>query len=428
MSHKILRLTVPLALLGVVGPAATAMAADQGEQPPALAVTQGPADKTSVTVVRPGADGKVTPVSTGQLRLKNLDASGRGVLTPGPSLRSGASGAQQLRPGDVIAAPAAPGTPHGALVKVNEVHTGADGSVDVRTVPADLTELLGDARADLNVPLTRDDIKVRPLGAGTTVRTGPQQTGSGNGLHFDVDVPLPSAITPTQGHSAPLSAGVDFAPELKFSYERAHWYGVAPSKALIGLAGDYTYGVKVHAQTGGAYESGHKPLHIPAAEVNVDKTVWLGPVPIVLNLKVDYFYEVSADGKVSLDAEQHTQGRLEVGARYDKSEGWRALTSPRPTSTATPPQVSGSATAKSGIGAHTEMGLYGSVGVAADTEPYLKAKAATQDSRTQWSLDAGLDVTGSFFAKLKLFGTPVVDQKWPLPPLNWQWKVAGSDT
>lgn len=427
-------LLVPLLVTGIAVPLSAIPAAAAGpgpadRNPPALTAADGPADKDAVTVVRGGADGPATAVPVGDTRLTGYDeAGGHAVLSAGKAANGGASAAQ-LRPGDVIASPATPVAPHGALVKVVATRTAADGSVAVDTAPADLVDALGDAKADLRTPLTAADLKVKPLTKGGKATAG--QAG-GQGIRLDVDVPMPDGVKPTQGNSSALSASMELHPEMLFSYERAHWYGYAPSKAEIGMAADYGAGVKLHAEGSASYDTGHKPLHIPAAEVDVDKTVWLGPVPIVLNLKVDYFYDVSADGKITVDAEQRTDGRLEVGARYDADKGWSALTSPEPTTQGTPARIQGAATAKAGIGSHARLGLYGSVGVEADAMPYLKATATgfaegtpPKDVKTDWGLYAGLELNGSFFARLRIFGVKVIDHSWAFPELRYERKLAG---
>ncbi|ARZ71827.1 hypothetical protein SMD11_6251 [Streptomyces albireticuli] len=445
-------LLIPLLLAGVAAPlAAFPAAADPGgsghQAPPVVGAGDGPADKEAVSVVRPGADGKVTQVPVGGARLTGYDATGGHAVLTGARASDGAgSGAgtpAQLRVGDVIASPVTAVTPHGALVKVTATHPGAGGSVTVDTAPADLTEALGDAKADVRTPLTAADLKTKPLTQGGHVSTGPSD---GQGIRLDVDVPVPPGVKPTAGHSSALSGHLDLKPEMLFSYERAHWYSVQPSKAEIGLSADYTYEVKAHAEGSASYDTGRKPLRIPAAEVDVDKTVWLGPVPIVLTMKVDYFYDVSADGKISVDAEQRSTGRLEAGARYDADKGWSALSGPEPATTGTPARVEGSATAKAGIGTHAQLGLYGSVGVAADFMPYLKATAhgvagdgsapktgaakadAPQGVNGDWAVYAGADLTGSFFAKLAVFGVKVLDHTWEFPKVTYEHKLAGSDS
>ncbi|MFJ4189275.1 hypothetical protein [Kitasatospora sp. NPDC089509] len=419
-SRRLRLLCLPLTVASVLVPVTGAVAA-AGGSPPQLRAGGPPSDPESVTVLRPGADGAVTPLAGPHLRLVHLQADGRAQLTGG----NGGNGPQdtgQVRAGDVIASPASGATPHGALVKVTGVHPGTDGTVTVDTRPADLVDALGDASADLTVPLTAADLSVRPAPGGK-VNTAPGSGGS-TGVRFDVDVPMPSGVTPTDGHSSALTAHLRFDPRLLFSYQRAHWYGAAPSKAEIGLTGDYDQSIELHAQGTAAYSSGHRPLHIPVAEVNVDKTVWLGPVPIVLTLKVDYFYDVSADGKITVDAEEHSQGQLRVGAHYDANGGWSALTSPDPTSRGSSSRITGSATAKAGVGSHVALGLYGSVGVTADTEPYLKATAKGEDAQADWALYGGLDITGSFFADLRVFGTKVLDKTWTLPPFHREWQLA----
>ncbi|MFK0295431.1 hypothetical protein ACIQU6_33855 [Streptomyces sp. NPDC090442] len=424
---------IPVLLAGVAVPAAALpAAADSGPGAvPVLTAGNGPADKNAVVAVRPTANGQVTPVQIGDARLTDYDAGGGHALLSGRSA-NGLQNAGELKAGDVIASPATAAVPHGALVRVVAVHPQAGGAVRLDTTRANLTELLGDAKADLRTPLTAADLKAKSLAKGGHASVG---ESNGRGIRIDVNVPMPSGVTPTQGHASALSGWLELRPELLFAYERAHWYSVAPSKAKIGFASDYNYGFAAHAEGSASYDTGHRPLHIPAAEVDVNKTVWLGPVPIVLNLKVDYFYDISANGKITIDAEQRTDGRLEVGGVYDANRGWTALSGPDPVSTGTAARIEGSATAKSGVGTHTQVGLYGSVGVTADFMPYLKADAhgftgseQPQGSEADWALYAGTDLTGTFFAKLNVFGTKVLDKSWNFPAVNFERKLAGSDS
>lgn len=432
-------LLLPVLLAGVAVPLAALPASASadtggGQTPPSLSLGAGPSDKQSVTVVRPSTDGKAGQVQVGDARLTKYDA-GHAELSSGGG--NGAKGSPaDLRAGDVIAGPATPVTPQGVLLKVVAVHPQAGGSVSVDTAQATLADALGDGKADLRVPLTAADLKATSPGGGGKVSEG---QSNGQGIRFDVDVPMPSGVKPTAGHSSALKGHLDLKPEMLFSYERAHWYSVQPSKATIGMAADYDYGFAAHAEGTASYDTGHKPLHIPAAEVDVNKTVWLGPVPIVLNLKVNYFYDISADGKVTLDAEQNTKGHLEVGATYDKDRGWSALSGPEPTTTGTQTRIEGSATVKGGVGTHAELGLYGSVGVGADVMPYLKATVHgtagdtknvkdiknVNDAKGDWALYGGGELTGSFFARLDIFGTKVLDKTWDFPKVSYEHKLAG---
>ncbi|MGI5341851.1 hypothetical protein ACQEVS_32830 [Streptomyces sp. CA-181903] len=444
MKHPRPLLLLPALLAGAVIPLAALPAAAEtggtggGQAPPALSLGGGPSDKQAVTAVRPSTDGTNRQVPVGDARLTTY-SPGHAVLAPGGN--GGLKGSPtDLAVGDVIAAPATPAAPQGALVKVTAVRSRTGGTVSVDTTPATLADALGDGKADVRVPLTAADLKVQPPA------NGGKATG-GQGLRFDVDVPLPEGVKPTAGHSAALTGHLDLKPEMLFSYERSHWYSPQPSKAAIGVSGDYSYGFAAHAEGTASYDTGHKPLHIPAAEVNVDKTVWVGPVPIVLTLKVNYFYDISADGKITLDAEQNTKGRLEAGASYDAGHGWSALSGPEPTTTGRPARVAGSGTLKGGVGTHAELGLYGSIGVTADAVPYLKATAhgsaggpqgegtggadtapaptPTGTPTGDWALYGGGELTGSFFAKLNVFGTKVFDKTWEFPKVSYEHRLAG---
>ncbi|WP_123678137.1 hypothetical protein [Couchioplanes caeruleus] len=258
---------------------------------------------------------------------------------------------------------------------------------------------------------------------------GKERHNVGSEIKLDLDVPVGElGFTGTEQGGPTLSGWVRLQPQVIFNYERAHWYSVAPSAAAIGIGGAYDYGWKVHAGLAGTVDTGRKPLRLPFAEVHVHTTLLVGGFPVVVDADLTYFYQVSASGKITVDAEQKTTGELSLGVRYRKGEGWSQL--PLATSHVTPGrklEINGAAEAKATIGAQFDVALYGSVGAGLEWAPYLRADAAAgTTTEPRWGVYAGFEAKGRLFAQLKILGITLLEKRLELPPLRKEWQIAGS--
>jgi len=434
---------------------------------------------TAATVGRAdGAGGVRNVTGKKEVRLASYNAkTGKATLT------ANGSGKPAVKAGDVIASGRTKQLPHGALVKVTDATPDSGGAVTV--APATLPELLGDATINSATPVSPSGISVKPLIKGVSAavtKTGavspsttvtpssppsgepkpglvpppgaksvggtalppadriapaPLPTGSADGRHavggelaLDLDIPLAEhGFRGTKQGGPTLSGWVHFQPQVIFSYKRDHALSLAPSEASIGIGGAYDYGWKVHASLPGKVDTGRQPLRLPFAEVHVHTTLFVAGFPIVIDADLTYFYQVSASGQVSIDTEQKTTGEVSLGARYRKATGWERL----PVATAATTvgkqlRITGTATAKATIGAELKVALYGTVGAELEWAPYLRADVdaeAIPKQRLDWALYAGFDLQGSLFVQLKIFGIPIFEKSFPVPPLNLQWQVAG---
>ncbi|MEV6596216.1 hypothetical protein AB0M36_05030 [Actinoplanes sp. NPDC051346] len=529
-------ITVGLVIAPADQPATVAVAAAPAGRPAAAATV----DDTSgtVTIARPGANGKVERVEGEPLKLASYDPrAGKARLVGAAEQgRKPRAGQPAVRKGDVIASGRSSALPQGALVKVTDARTDAAGRVSV--APATLPDLLGDQKIATSTPVPTTDVTVKPLSKGVTTRieqiaggaprpaepalspttpsspattpvspsspSGPPVTPSspsdeppvgspaipdespssatppptapptrpsssapapttssetaaldgatllppaaiapaplaaaggkerhnvGSEIKLDLEVPVGElGFTGTEQGGPTLSGWVHLQPQVIFNYERAHWYSIAPSAAAIGIGGAYDYGWKVHAGLAGTVDTGRKPLRLPFAEVHVHTTLLVAGFPVVVDADLTYFYQVSASGKITVDAEQKTAGELSLGVRYRKGEGWSRL--PLATSTVTPgakPAINGTAEAKATIGAQFDVALYGSVGAGLEWAPYLRADAAAGTSTDpRWGLYAGFEAKGQLFAQLKILGIKLLDKRLDLPPLRKEWQIAGS--
>ncbi|WP_329490329.1 hypothetical protein OG618_28095 [Kitasatospora sp. NBC_01246] len=425
-----------------------------------VAAAQPGAQQAAVGV--PGADGTAVSPAARNLQLTAYDpAAGTAVLaaagpsapsagpsaspsagsSAGPSASPSASpfaspspgstaAVEAVRPGQLIASPPTAAAPQGALVAVTAVRSASGGSVSLATRPATLTELLGGAEADGKVAVDPQAIKVTPLVKdvkATASRENGATTADASGtLEVDVKAPIPLP----EGLSADASGSLQLHPAVHFAY---HGAGVgSPRTASIG------FDLGAHAQwkvTGDfARDTGAAPIRVPFAKLQASPVITVAGLPVVVNLGLTCYLEVSADGQVHLEAEQEVTGTWAVHADYAGGRGWTSSTDAADTKVSpVHVRLTGKAAARAALGAEVSVGLYDTVGVEATVAPYLRARAdgsLTVDvpggaPRLQgsWALLGGVDLNGALLAHLKVFGTPIIEGKLPLPPFHREWPL-----
>ncbi|MEU8031553.1 hypothetical protein AB0C13_23410 [Streptomyces sp. NPDC049099] len=377
----------------------------------------------------------------------------RAVLSDKPAHRGSSQGSPSSTPspapsggphkaavGDVIASAPAPGAPHGLLAKVTKVVGEKDGGTEVQTEPATLNALLGDETAKGEVPVdpssfTVDkllpDVKVSWAKAGD-VHVGPKgATVPLGSLRLDVSAGIPAAQGAPVSATASVNGFVQVAPQVDFTYGGAGT-DAPPGSAYLGVSGDWTSGWAVKGRA--AMTTG-TPLRIPFAKLHADPVLQVGPVPVVVNLDLTCYFQISGDGKVTVDVEQKLKGDFKAGGTFGLAKGWTPVSSSNMTSTPVRASVTTAGTVKTALGAEASVGLYGAVGVTADLAPYLRGEAsgtvtASSDgggakAEGAWAVYGGVDLSGTLRFQLSVFGTPVIQRSIPLGALNREWKLAG---
>ncbi|MFJ3309196.1 hypothetical protein ACIPSA_40360 [Streptomyces sp. NPDC086549] len=364
-------------------------------------------------------------------------ASSSSASSPSPS----ASAAQhEAAVGDVIASAPAPGAPDGLLAKVTKVIGETDRGTEVQTEPATLNALLGDDTAKGTVPVDPasfdvdkllPDVKVSWSRAGD-VHVGPKgATVPLGSLRLDVSAEVPTAEGAPVSAAASVSGFVQVAPQVDFRYG-GEGTDAAPGSAYLGVSGDWTSGWAVK---GRAAASTTTPLRIPFAKLHADPVLQVGPVPVVVNLDLTCYFQISADGKVTVDVEQSLKGDFKAGGTFGAGKGWTPVSASDMTSTPVRTSVTTAGNVKTALGAEASVGLYGTVGVTADLAPYLRGEASgtvqassdTTGAKTTgtWGLYGGVDLSGTLRLQLSVFGTPVLQRSIPLGVLHREWQLAG---
>ncbi|GGU63060.1 hypothetical protein GCM10010211_30000 [Streptomyces albospinus] len=349
--------------------------------------------------------------------------------------------------GDVIASAPAPGAPRGVLAKVTRVVGRTGHGTEVATAPATLDALLGDATAHGTVPVDPSSVTVEPLAPKVKVswarngglRFGPHGAKLPLGtLRLDVGAALPTPPGGPVSAEASAAGYVQLTPEVDFSYEGSKdskggkgSKGGGVGGASLTLAGDWSSQWELKGRAAASTEA--KPLRVPFAKLHADPVVQVGPVPVVVNLDLTCYLQIDADGKAAVDVKQDLKGDFAVGGSYRQASGWAPIAEARMHSTPVRATVAAAGKVKAGLGAEAGIGLYGSLGVTATVAPYLRADVAgsataatdgTASATGRWSAFGGVDLSGALRAHLDIFGTPVLERRVPLGPLNREWKLA----
>ncbi|MGP8297259.1 hypothetical protein ACTPOK_04725 [Streptomyces inhibens] len=444
------RIAVPAAAVGVLIPAALGTHAllsdsDGAGTSPAGIRAAGSASPDTVpdgsdpaagpeggAVVAKPSDAPVGDHRSVSVRLSSYDAhSKRAVLKP--------SAGKTVRTGDVVAAAPSRQAPSGALFKVGKVTGSRGGEVRVNTVPATLSELLGEQKVDQRAALRTGELTVKPLSPGVTVRNpstgGPAEPSDGASTPSDGASapagdgqgevsPSPSAsasasgamrtqLTHTGTRVAHTSARGALTPgaakaltTLRLGVNVPLPKGVeATGKSPARLSGDVMFrpelifqyekrgGLNLLPQRaaiglGGSYAYGWQvhgkvrgtadtgQVAVPLAAVTGRHVFWVGPVPVVVSTEVTFTYRFTAGGRIVLDADQRTSGAFAVGAQYDRAHGWQPLHKAQQQTKGAAPRVEGAATATARVGVQAQVFLYDTAGVGGDLSVHLTGRAA----------------------------------------------------
>ncbi|MER7691478.1 hypothetical protein [Streptomyces sp. NPDC097610] len=439
------------------GTSATATA--NSDQP--LAVAAAPAAAaTSTAVARPGTAGRKAHKTS--LKVKSYDSHTRravistvakGTSSPSPAgtpTPAGTATPGRTAVGDVIASAPAPGAPDGLLAKVTKVIGETADGTEVQTAPTTLDTLLGDDDAKGTVPVDPasfdverllPDVKVSWAKTGD-IHSGPEGTKVPLGsLRVDVATKVATAEGAPASADASVSGFVQVKPEVDFSYgdgasTASNGSNVSgPGAAYLGVSGDWTSQWALKGRAGATA----KPVRLPFAKLHADPVLQVGPIPVVVNLDLTCYFEISGDGRVTVDVEQDLKGDFKAGGTFGTAAGWTPVNESHMDSSPVRTSVTTAGSVKAALGAQATVGLYGAVGVTADLAPYLRGEAAGTVTATtpvgsgaksdvaasgSWALYGGLDLSGTLQIQLAIFGTPVIQHAIPLGTLHREWKLA----
>ncbi|WP_367320428.1 hypothetical protein [Streptomyces sp. HUAS ZL42] len=310
-----------------------------------------------------------------------------------------------------------------------------DEGTAVQTEPATLNALLGDDTAKGTVPVDPaafDVDRLLPDVDLSWARTGDVHFGPEGAevplgsLRLDVRAEVPTPDGAPVSAAASVSGFVQVAPEVDFRYG-GEGSDSAPASAYLAVSGDWTSGWSLK---GRAAASTGAPLRIPFAKLHADPVLQVGPVPVVVNLDLTCYIQLSGDGSVTVDVEQSLKGDFKAGGTFGPAQGWTPVSEAHMTSTPVRASVTTAGQAKAALGAEAGVGLYGTVGVAADLAPYVRAEASgtvgtAKKAGASWAVYGGVDLRGTLRIQLSIFGTPLFQRDVPLGSLHREWRLAG---
>ncbi|WP_416967477.1 hypothetical protein [Streptomyces sp. 4F14] len=340
--------------------------------------------------------------------------------------------------GDVIASAPAPGAPNGLLAKVTKVLGETAEGTEVETEPAQLNALLADETAKGSVPVDPSAFRVDKLlpdvdlswSKTEDVHIGPKgATVPLGSLRLDVSAALPTIGDDSASASASVSGFVQVAPQVDFTYG-GEGAAASPLSAYLGVSGDWSSAWSLKGRAAASTTA----RRIPFAKLHADPVLQVGPVPVVVNLDLTCYVQITGDGKVTVDVEQSVEGDFKAGGTFGLAQGWTPVNSSTVTSTPVRTSMTTAGSVKAALGAEASVGLYGTVGVVADLAPYVRGEGEGSvtgadgdfEARGTWALYGGIDLTGTLRLQLSVFGTPVFQRDIPLGALHREWKLAGS--
>ncbi|MEV6397045.1 hypothetical protein AB0M39_20030 [Streptomyces sp. NPDC051907] len=391
----------------------------------------GKAEKSPLKVASYDRSSRRAVISGAGKPASSASAPAASASAPAASASAPADAAPAV--GDVIASGPAPGAPDGLLAKVTDVAKQTPKGTEVKTEPTTLGALLGDDKAEGTVPVDPATVDVEPLVKGVKVswakngniRVGPQggkvPLGS---LRLDVgaDLPLPVAEGSPVSGGASVAGYVQLAPQVEFSYDGSSM--LRPDSAFLGLSGDWASQWELK----GNATASAKPVRIPFAKLHADPVIQVGPVPVVVNLDLTAYIEVTAEGRISVEVKQDVKGAFRLGGSYTKAGGWKAVSTSDITGTPVQAKMTAAGEVKATLGTEASVGLYGAVGVTANLAPYIRGEAqatATPESLVgSWKVAGGVDLTGWLQLQLSVFGTPIFEHRIPLGALHREWTLA----
>ncbi|MDX6311047.1 MAG: hypothetical protein QOF44_511 [Streptomyces sp.] len=384
--------------------------------------TAGTTSKVASAAVAHAADGGGSAKKS-SLKVASYDAgSGRAVISDSASSKSA------VAVGDVVASAPVPSAPDGLLVKVTQVLGETDKGTKVDTAPATLRELLGKRKVNDTVSVDPSSVDVKALNADVKVsgKKGSGATFGADGakvplgsLRVDVSDSVETADGAPASAKASIKGYVQLAPVIEFAYDGdSSGTGTQPVSASLVLSGDWASQWELDGQASAA----QKGTRVPFAELHTDVVIYVGPVPVVVNLGYVLYYQVDADGKVSVHVSQSATGDFKAGGNYTRATGWTPVSEADLTATPVKSSVTTAGNAKATLGAEASVGLYGAADVTVDVAPYLRVSATGRATGTSggtgsavvaWAVYGGYDVTGTLNVHLTIFSTSM-DKSVPL--------------
>ncbi len=286
---------------------------------------------------------------------------------------------RELAVGDIVSSAPRTAAPNGFLRRVTSIENTGDGKVRVRTVKADLADLLDEGDIQMDLPLSEADIqRATALQRGQIIYAA-QQLG-------------PSAQAQITRNFGPIevvegvtvSGFVRFDPRIVVKFNCRKAFCSEPyflAKFVLNERAE----VRLNATLEKTLKKSIQIARIPLGTITAGPLVFL----------VEVVFTVDVEGKLRVELEVGAWQELELqaGVEYNKnSDGqWKKINDiTKKEKGIIGPTLEGSAELKAGVYGALRLMLYGVAGVSAEVGPYVQFNAQ-YPSQPYWTMKYGLE-------------------------------------
>lgn len=292
------------------------------------------------------------------------------------------AGVQALHAGSVIASGVTPETPYGLLRKVVSVQQQG-GTWLVRTVPATLSEAIGQGSFHLHEQLRPGDVKsIKPLRRGVffdAMRPRNAQAKLCTGLDVSLYEDKQQGTAVKASGRGCLAVWIDITVNM-------HWLSAPDASFTVGSTAGLKLKIEATAPPSSKFQ---KTMETELAKLEFHSfVVWVGLVPIVLTPELSLKLGVDIAALGSIEASISTEASFDAGISYDGSGFHPHKNGPnlKKSGSLTP----GLKANLTGYIDHTlELKIDGAVGPETTLRQYVKAEVKTSGD-PWWTVGAGI--------------------------------------
>ncbi|WP_169807904.1 fibronectin type III domain-containing protein [Actinomadura hibisca] len=278
----------------------------------------------------------------------------------------------QLASGRIVIIPPTKAAPEGMIRRVVRI-SNLGTRVTIATVPGHLTDLITDGDFSGQVTLGAADLVSPQRQTGKQQRRGDGEIPAGPPLHF----PLHQSI----GKSGRIDADLTIAPKLVYNLKIRS----GTISGRVALQGRLTGHVRAHAAR---QENWSKEFGLGKQKFLTTVKAGRNRIPIVVTHILKATVHADASGAVTLS------GRPDITTGVEANlSGPKGTTGPlfEDNTVADRPELDGSASIRLGLTGAEFVSVAGTLGIGAQVNPYLMAKADTS-ATPWWFVRAGADI------------------------------------
>lgn len=300
-----------------------------------------------------------------------------------------------LATNDIISSAPRSAAPNGFLRKVTRIQNTNDGKVEVRTVRANVTELLDEA--DISVDQLFDSTDVQRASAmerGQLMYAAAQKTPAAVKIQENFNLVLydQDGNPNTTDDQVTVSGSVKVQPRVVVDFKCRRAFCSDPyflGKFVLSEDAEITISAKLKKEL----RESKRIARIPLPAITAGPLVFVPDIVVTVDVEGTVRVEVEVGATQSLT--------VEAGVKYDS--GFTKINEVTTDVGITGPTFEGSVEAKAGIYAALRLMLYGVAGVSAEAGPYVKFEAQYPGTPA-WTMKYGIEGNLGVDIDLLIFG------------------------